>query len=77
MTANAGSAVSGYVLLNGCNTSGAKIFNSAGSITPSGSNGGTARILGGFYDSASVITSISVVSANNFDAGTVFVYTSA
>jgi len=75
---NAGSAVSGYALFSGCNSSGVKVFNAAGAATPSGSVQHIFYTLGGYYNSASTISSVSIFSASgNFDAGTVYIYTSA
>ena len=68
---------SGFCLLTGCNSAGVKVFNSAGSGGQFG-DGQRQFIGGGFYNSATVISSISLFSDNgNFDAGTVYVYTSA
>jgi hypothetical protein len=68
----------GYVLISGCNSSGPKIFNSAGSAVASTGDYQSSYVLGGWYNSASVISSVSVHSSSgNFDNGTVYVYTSA
>ena len=73
----AGATTSAYVQLSGCNSSGVKVFTSASGTTSSG-NGQQLTWSGGFYNSASTISSISVFSdSGNLDAGTVFVYTSA
>jgi hypothetical protein len=68
--------MSGYLLATGCNSSGLKVFNNAGS-----SEGGTqtrAYVTGGTYNSSSTISSVSLrISGGSFDNGTVFVYTSA
>jgi hypothetical protein len=77
MTATASSKINGYVRITGCNSSGVKMFQGAGAPSPSSSNGGFAQVIGGFWDSSSSVTSISVVGGNNLDNGTVFVYTSA
>jgi hypothetical protein len=78
MGTNAGASVSGYVLLTGCNSSGVKVFQSAGAGTPGGGVDQVMYHFGGYYDSATAISSISIVSnSGNLDAGTVFVYTSA
>jgi len=75
---DAGSLVAGYCLLTGCNSSGAKVFNSLGGGSAGSSNTQRFYSLGGYYDSSSTISSISVYSdAGNFDNGTVYVYTSA
>jgi hypothetical protein len=75
-SSNAGEALAGYVLLSGCNSAGVKVYNSAGS--GSGGNGHESFISGGIYNSATVISSVSVFSGTgNLDAGTVYVYTSA
>jgi hypothetical protein len=78
MTSGVGSSVSGYVLLSGCNSSGVKVYNSAGAADRSGADGQYFYTLGGYYNSSSTISSVSVFSAvGNLDAGTVYVYTSA
>ena len=72
---NVANAVAGYCMITGCNASGVKVFQSV-----AGANGTNhvQNYLGGYYNSASTISSISMVSGTgNFDAGTVFVYTSA
>jgi len=73
----ASAAASGYCILTGCNTAGVKQFNSVGAINyVSGTNQN--YNLGGYYDSSSTISSISVFSeTGNFNNGTVYVYTSA
>lgn len=77
MAGNAGSQASGFLLLSGCNTAGLKIFNGGGGASNSTDNGQEIYNTGGYYSSASVISSISIVSSTgNFDNGTVYVYTS-
>lgn len=65
----------GYFNVLGCNSSGVKVFSYGGSAT------GTLHqdySGGGFYSGTSTISSVSVISSTgNFDAGTIFVYTSA
>jgi hypothetical protein len=78
MSGSAGSAVNGYVLLTGANSSGVKVFQGLGNANADGSNGHRSYFPNGFYDSATTISSVSVRSSgSNFDGGTVFVYTSA
>jgi len=78
MSNSANSSVSGYLLLSGCNSSGVKIFNGAGGATAAASNSNWNFTVGGYYNSSSVISSISIFSnTGNFDNGTVYVYTSA
>jgi hypothetical protein len=78
LASNAASTLSGYCLLSGCASSGVKIMNSVGGATNGGGSEQQSHITGGVYNSSSAISSISVVSSSgNFDAGTVFVYTSA
>jgi len=74
---NASSVVGAYVYLEGCNASGVKIFQSAGSASPAGGNAQEPFITGGFYSGSSTISSISITAANSFNGGTVYVYTSA
>ena len=67
----------GYALFTGCNSSGVKSFQAAGGTTSSGS--AAYQIWqGGYYNSASTISSVSAyTSSGNFDSGTISVYTSA
>jgi len=63
-------------LITGCNSSGVKIVDVKGA----GGNGVDDKYFNtlGYYNSSSTISSISIFSNNgNFDAGTVYVYTSA
>ena len=77
VSGNATTGVSGYCLISGCNSSGVKVANAVG--------GGQAVAaanqyysVGGYYNSSTVISSISLYSqTGNFDAGTLYVYTSA
>ena len=74
----AGDAVSGYVLLSGCNASGVKIYNSIGAQSNDFSTTARRFGLGGYYNSSSTISSVSIFSSTgNFDAGTIYVYASA
>jgi hypothetical protein len=75
---NGNSAVSGYILLSGCNSTGLKTYNLSASAIPATGNGQVAHVLGGTYSGSSAITSISILSTlANFDLGTIYVYTSA
>ena len=75
---NAGSIGSGFVLISGCNSSGVKAFNAIGSANANGGHSAINGQLGGVYKGTSVISSISLNSSTgNFDAGTLYVYTSA
>lgn len=78
MSNNNSSRVSGYLLLDGCNSTGVKTFNSIGAGGAGGGSSQTHYYLGGYYNSSSTISSISILtSSTNFTAGKVFVYTSA
>ena len=75
---NAASRANGYVSLTGCNASGDKMFIANGMSSQSIGDGPTAYNIGGYYSSASTISSVSVKSSSgNFDNGTVFIYKSA
>jgi hypothetical protein len=77
MGSSATSTVHGSILLDGCNTTGVKSFQASGAMVES-FDGGRIYNTSGYYNSASTISSISLVSSTgNFDAGTIFVYTSA
>jgi hypothetical protein len=73
---SASNVVHGSCLITGCNSAGVKVVSGDGGGT--GGNGGIGFMYNGYYDSATVISSISIFSSNgNLDAGTVYVYTSA
>jgi len=78
MSASTDAAVSGYLLMSGANASGVKIYHSFGLGNDTGSAGQRGYPYGGIYNSASTISSVSIISTSgNFDAGTIYVYTSA
>jgi hypothetical protein len=79
MGANAASLVHGTLYLTGGNSTGQKMLQSSGGGTDDGAATGMRNYnVGGFYNSASTISSVSVFSSTgNFDAGTVYIYTSA
>ena len=69
---NAANVVSGWVIINGANSTGPKIveYISAGNGT-----GGIFRIHRGIYTGTSVVSSVSLVTGGGaFDAGTIYVY---
>lgn len=76
MSNSASSVVNGYLMLDGCNTSGVKAFTSAGTGSAAGSNSQYSYTLGGFFNSSSTISSVSVIAGVNFDAGNIYVYSS-
>jgi len=73
----AASTLSGYVELSGCNAAGNKLFTAVGAPTAGGSDGSQTFAMGGYYTGSSTISSVTVSGGSNFDAGTIFVYTSA
>jgi hypothetical protein len=78
MTSNAGSAASGYCLIQGANAAGIKPIQAACGFDRAGGNSHDNNIVGGFYSGSSTISSVSLRSSTgNFDAGTLFVYTTA
>jgi hypothetical protein len=78
MAGAATSAVSGYLQISGCNASGVKMFHGANGVSGAANQTAETNQIGGWYAGTSTISSISVVSSvGNFDAGTVYVYTSA
>jgi hypothetical protein len=76
---NAASLLHTTLFLTGGNSTGLKMLQLSGGGTDAGGGTGMRNYnLGGFYNSASTISSVSVVSGTgNFDGGTVYVYTSA
>jgi len=73
---NAASSGQSTMMIDGCNSTGVKVFDFwSGAFPSTGSTQGTITG-GGVYNSTSVISSIVVRNAGtgNFDAGTVYVY---
>ena len=75
MSDNAASVVHGGFFINGANTAGLKMIMGTGGGTAGGGEGQLVNSRIGYYNSSSVISSISLFSSSgNFDAGTVFIY---
>ena len=78
MSNSAGSYGSAYGVITGCNSTGVKVIQSAGSFNPSGGVSNRADFMNALYNSSSAITSVSLtLTTGTFDRGTVYVYTSA
>jgi filamentous hemagglutinin family protein len=77
-TSNANSTASGYLRVSGANTSGIKMAYGVGGADPAGGNAGVQYAVGGSWSGSATVTSVAIISEfGNFDAGTIFVYTSA
>ena len=77
MSTSTSSTVSGYCLITGCaSATNIKFFQTAGGCSNSSASGHQAHIKGGYYNSTTAITSVSVAcpGGGNLDAGTVYVY---
>jgi hypothetical protein len=75
MSSTAGSQLQGSVLIQGCNSTGGKVFTSSGGADASSGADALAQTSNGFINLSAAITSVSVVALNgSFDAGTMFVY---
>ena len=76
MSGNAASVVSGYMLIDGANSTSRKICNYvAAGNAPSGSSQQNHHIMGGYYDGSSVISSFTIFAdSGNFDAGTIRIF---
>ena len=78
MSNNANSSGYGSVLISGCNSTGVKVFESSGGFSPSGGSGQRNDVGGGTWSDASTVSSVSVnTTTGTWDAGTVYVYTTA
>ena len=78
MSGDAGSAASGYCVISGGNASGIKTFQAVAGFSRSANDSQQNYIVGGLYSGTSTISSVSMYSpTSNFDAGTVYVYTTA
>lgn len=76
-SSNQDSTFAGTMMITGCNSSGIKVIESQFGVNQgSGVLGGSA-VIGGIYTGTSTVSSISIIGSTSFDAGTVFVYTSA
>lgn len=74
---SAGGFMSGYLFVSGCNAAGLKPYWGAAGASAD-TIGGRSHIIGGFYDSASTISSVSLFSSSgNWDNGTLFIYKTA
>jgi hypothetical protein len=75
---NASSKVRASAILTGGNASGVKIIEAVGMGTPASQDGQDGYVYNGVWNNSATVTSISLISSSgNFNAGTVFVYTSA
>lgn len=75
---NTSFVVSGGITITGCNSSGIKAFQVTGAGSASGGFQNHSYIGHGLYNSASTISSVTLLSSSgNFDGGTMFVYVSA
>jgi hypothetical protein len=78
MSNTGGGVFSGGVTITGCNASGVKAFQSVGGGSASGSSGQIHYVQQGVYTESASITEVNVkLSGSTFDAGTVYVYTTA
>ena len=80
VSSDAAAAVAGNMIITGCNSTGVKVFQGFGSGRPRTGNGQISYLSGGYYDSSSVISSVSIVTdTGTFDDsdGRIYVYTSA
>jgi hypothetical protein len=78
MSNNAGSQVSGGIVINGCNSSGIKMISATGSGTAAGGANQMIQNYNGNYNGTSTISSVQIrTSGGSFDGGTVYIYGSA
>jgi riboflavin synthase len=77
-TTRADNSVYGGVSITGCNSSGFKAYSAVGAGGSYGGNTGQIQATTqGMFESTATISSVSIISGNgNFDAGTIYVYTS-
>ena len=75
---NETSAMSGFCLVEGGNSSGQKIFTTAAGVDSGGGNNQIHRTLGGYWNNSATITAVHLIAeAGTFDSGIVWVYTTA
>lgn len=69
------SVSSGFLLVDGANSTGHKMYNYATGASPAGNDSQRNVTAGGWYSGSSVISSVTfLMSTGNFDAGTIYVY---
>jgi hypothetical protein len=74
MSTNAASTMNAGIYVGAGNSTTLHPVEWQGSATPSGGNAHSIYIGTGFYSGSAAITSFTILSAANFDAGTVYVY---
>lgn len=75
---NASSVVRASAVLTGGNAAGVKIIQASGMGTPASQDGQDGYVYNAVWNNSATVTSISLVSSSgNFNAGSVYVYTSA
>jgi hypothetical protein len=78
MSDNSNSTGCASVLISGCNSSGVKVFESSGGFNPAGGSGQRCDVGGGTWTNSSTVSSVSVsTTTGTWDAGTIYVYTTA
>lgn len=78
MANSASSNMSGYVWIDGCNSSGVKAYHQKAGIDTGGGSGLAFKDGGGYWDNSATVTSISIIPVSGtLDGGTVYVYASA
>jgi hypothetical protein len=78
LSTSASSRVTAGLTMSGANSSGIKAYTSVGAVNGFGNTDFQHYFLQGLFNTSSTISSISVVStSSSFDAGRVYVYTSA
>lgn len=68
------SQINAYLSLSGCKSTGVKMFQYTGGATHGGGNNQELISGGGNYNASAAITSVSLLGANSFTGGTLFVY---
>jgi len=77
MSTNAASTISGYLRVEGANSAGVKVWQLVGGGTASGGTDHELHFKGGVWRNAATISSLTIHSVSNFDAGTIYVYGTA
>lgn len=77
MSNQAGSQVSGYVRIEGCNSTGIKMTQSVGGASPESGANQSSLVLGGFIDDSSVVSSITFLLPEVISMSVHYVYMEA
>jgi hypothetical protein len=73
-SSNSNSVINTGILISGANSTGVKVVQWTAGSTASGGNSQRLQIASGIWNNSSVVSSISIISDETYDSGTVYIY---